>query len=293
MPTKKVTYDFYTFKCQSDQNALLNALENEIKLRNNEEINNISLFDFVARIWDIEKTNEGFYICNVEKINVQDEANIGDLQSKRTTIATTPNQGPLFDTAFMYNPKNEVIVLQRNWKGLTYKSFLTYLHKLTNNDEVKLEIIIDPDILVKLDKMDLVKKVHYTISNPTNLKFAENSNRGVNGDLEVAKNLLGNSMSVVIGSDRGKQLSLEMAKKKIKSLLKFPENISKLDVRGQVDENMETIHLVKHKVTHVEKFKLKKEERLTVTKILGALPVAYKAHETNLNRMYLNREEKN
>jgi len=290
MPTKKVIFDFFTYKCPTNQNALVEALENEIKLRKEGKLNKIKLFDFVCRIWEIEKTTEGFYICNVEKINIHDEANIGDIDSERITVAEKPNQGPLFDTAFLYNPKNEVVVLQRNSRmGLGYKAFVSYLTKLTKKDDSELEIIIDPKILVKLDKMDMVKKVEYSISNPTNLDFAKDQSRGMNGDLEVAKKLLGSSLSVVIGSERGSKLSLEEAKKKVKSLLRFSDNMSKLNVRGQIDDDMETINLIRHKVSYEEKFKLKKEEKLTVTKVIEALPKAYKFHEVNLNRMYINK----
>ncbi|CUB27245.1 hypothetical protein AR443_04020 [Bacillus velezensis] len=290
MPTRKVNFDFYTFNCPTDQNALVNALENEIKLRKEGKVNNIKLFGFVCRIWEIEKTSEGFYVCNVEKINVLDEANIGDLQAERMTVATKPDQGPLFDTAFLYNPMNEVVVLQRNSRlGLGYKAFVSYLSKLTKKDDCDLEIIIDPKVIVKLDKMDMVKKIEYSVSNPTNLDFAKEQNRGMNGDLELAKKLLGSSLNVVIGSQRGSHLSLDEAKKKVKSLLGFSDNMSNIIVRGQIDDDMESINLIKHKVTYEEKFKLKKEEKLTVVKVVEALPKAYKFHEVNLNRMYINK----
>lgn len=288
MPTRKVNFDFFTFKCPSDQNSLVKVLDNEIQIRAKGKLNNVKLFDYVSRIWEINKTPEGFYICNVEKINVLDEAHIGDLSNQRTTVATQPNQGPLFDTAFLYNPVNEVLILQRNRNGLGHKSFISYLSKLTNKDDIDLEIIIDPDTLIKLKKMSLVKKLTYTISKPTNLKFAGDENRSLDGDLKLAKQLSGSSLKVEIGSEKGSQLTIEEAKKKISSLLGFTENISRLNVRGQIGEDMETIDLIKNKVGYTESFKLTKGKKVTVPMILSALPNAYKYHEANLNRMFIN-----
>lgn len=290
MPTKKVTFDFFTFKCHSDQNALKNALDKEKALRSKGGLNNIKLFDYVARIWDIEQTHEGYYVCNVEKINVLDEAHIGDISNQRTTVATQPNQGPLFDTSFLYNPRNEVIVLQRNKHGLGYSSFTSYLSKLTGKDDIELEIVIDPDVLVKLKKMSLIKKLTYTISKPTNLKFSRNDNRSLNGDLMLAKMLSGDCLKVEIGAEKGKELTLADVKKKISSLLGLSGNVSKLNVRGQIGEDMETIDLIKHKVSYVEKFKLTKGKKVTVPMILDTLPKAYKFHEYNLNRLFVNKK---
>jgi hypothetical protein len=289
MPTKNITFDFLSYKCTSNQTSLLSALDQEIVTRSRNVFNNIKLFDYYCRIGDISKTSEGYYKCNVEKINVLDEANIGDLQLPRTTVATNPQQGPLFDTVFFYNPKNEILILQRNRNGLGYKSFLSFLMKLTQRDDVNLELVIDPDILVKLKKMSLVKKLQYTISKPTNLKFAENDNRSLDGDLRLVKQLSGDSLKVEIGSEKGKELSLKEAKQKIKSLLGLTDNISRLNVRGQIGEDIETIDLIKNKVMFFKKYSLTRGKKVTVPMLLDTLSEAYKYHETNLNRMFINK----
>jgi hypothetical protein len=291
MPTKKVTFDFFTFKCPTDQNALVKALDKEILIRASSKLNNIILFDYVTRIWEIEKTQDGLYVCNVEKINILDEAHIGDTTNQRTTVATQPNQGPLFDTAFLYNPTNEVVVVQRNRNGLGHSSFLSYLIKLTGKEDLDLELILDPNILVKLKKMSLVKKLTYTISKPTSLKFAKSEKRSLDGDLKLAKQLSGDSLKVEIGSEKGKELSLEEAKKKVTDLLGLSGSVSKLNVRGKIGEDLETIDLIKHKVTYVEKYKITKGKKVSVSMILESLPKAYEFHKTNLNRMYVNKKE--
>lgn len=289
MPTKNVTFDFFTFKCPSNQNALVEALEKEMNIRKNNKLNNIKLYDYFCRIWDIKKTQEGYYICNVEKINVLDEANIGDLSSQRTTVATNPNQGPLFDTAFFYNPKNEIIILQRNRYGLGHRSFISYLSKLLNRDDVDLELVIDPDTLIKLKKMSLVKKLEYTISKPTNLQFAKNENRSLDGDLKLAKELSGSSLKVEIGSEKGSNLSLNEVKRKVTSLLGLSDNIKRLNVRGQIGEDLETIDLIKNRIIYTEKYKLTKGQKVTVPMVLDTFEKAYKYHEANLNRMFVNK----
>ncbi|QOY28007.1 hypothetical protein BACVE_003047 [Bacillus velezensis] len=67
MPTRKVNFDFYTFNCPTDQNALVNALENEIKLRKEGKVNNIELFGFVCRIWRLKKLAKDSMFVTLKK----------------------------------------------------------------------------------------------------------------------------------------------------------------------------------------------------------------------------------
>lgn len=290
MPTKSVTFDFYIFKCPSNQNSLVKALENEINIRQKDKTNNIKLFDYYCKIWDITKNDLGIYKANVEKINVLDEAHIGDLDAARITAGTTPKQGPLFDTAFFYNPKNEIIILQRNRNGLGHKSFISYLMKLTECDDIDLELVIDSNVLGKLNKMHLVKTIEYTIANPTTIKFAKKGNRSLDGDLKLAKELLGTKLKVEIGSPKN-GLNLMEAKEKVKTLLGFNDNISKLKMKGNIGEDIETIDLIKNRIIYTKKYQLTKGKKVSVDMVMDTLSEAYKYHELNLNSMFVNKKE--
>ncbi|WP_058301706.1 DUF6731 family protein [Gorillibacterium timonense] len=289
MPTKAITFDFFTFKSQTSD-ALEQALIKELATRKLGNFNNVKVVDFYARIREIANEND-LWICNAEKVNVLDEAYIGDLQGSREALAQQDDQGPIFDTIFLYNPKNQVIALQRNRSGLGMNTFISYLCKLTSCDDVELEVIIDPNTLIKLNKMSLVKSIEYKISRPTNFTFARGAKRGLSGDIDFLRFFQGDSLKVVIGSDKGNKLGKPAILSKVKNLLTNSQSIEKLNVSGQIEGDMETIDLIKQRIIFTKKKYLKKHKKLTVDMIMETVKEAYNYHKTNLNRMYINRDE--
>lgn len=290
MAQRSVTFDFFTLK--SNNLAQLEiALKKELTLRSNNTVNNVKVFDFYARIRDIKNTNN-VWIGNVENLNVLDQANIGDIGGGRQAVATKADQGPLFDTIFLYNPLNSVIVLHRNRSGLGVTSFTKYLSELVNDEDLVLEIIIDPDTLIRLDKMALVQNFEYNISKPTNYTFAKEGARSLHSDLELLKLFSGEKMKVVIGSEKGKKLTRDIVIKKVKALLSNETaNVTKLDVKGYIDGEVDTLDLIKNRVIHTKKFNLKKGQKVTDVMLIDAVEEAYNKHRTNLNRMYINKKD--
>jgi hypothetical protein len=297
LATKNVTYDFFTFKNKNNQNILKQTLEKEYKLRQSKKVNNIKLYDYYARIREIEyqqfdfnNQDSGYWLCNIEKINVLDEASIGDLQGGRQTIATGDDQGPIIDTVFLYNPFNDVIVLQRNRSGLSLNSFTLFLSKLTNSNDIELELIIDPNALEKLKKMPIVDRIEYKISKPTSYKFAKNEDRSLRGDIKLAELFQGENLKVVIGAQRGGHLHKTKILSKVKSLLRNSDGLHKLNVRGRVNGDIEILDLIKQRILFTKKFNLKRGEKVTLVKLQDAIIEAYKFHSQTLDNMYINKK---
>lgn len=299
MPTKNVTFEFYSVNSVISVQQIVNAIKNERKNVNIKKFNNIPVYDYFARMRDIKEitlqsTNSKCWIVNLEKINVLDQAYIGDLNGSRSAVANKDDEGPLVDTVFLYAPETHVIALQRNRNGIGFNAFCVYLRKLLNNDDLNLEIILDPDILVKLKKMSLVKKIEYKIAKPVNYDFAKKENRTLNADIELIKNLNGDNMSIVISSERGNELSAAKAKEKIKALFSSKNQsleLDKMKVRGEIEGELDTIDLIKGKVNYTKKFRLTKGKKVTEIMLMEAVEEAYKNNRSDLVRLYSRKDE--
>lgn len=285
MATKICNFDFFTIACQ-DKSAIEKSFKIESQIRNSGRVNNIKFPDFYARIRHIEQEGK-FWFGYVEKVNVFDEAHVGDLSGIRQTLATKPDEGPVFDTVFLYNPVTNVLVLHRNRSGLGTTTFARYLGKLVGEDDLELEIVIDPDTLARLKKINIVRSIDYRISKPQNFTFAKGVNGSMNADLELVKFFKGDNIKVTIG---GEGLGKQNIVKKVQSLLKVSDGVSKLEVKGEHNGDPDTIDLIKNRIVHTKVYSLSKNRKLTEIMLMDEIKIGYKKHKTNLDRLYFNKK---
>lgn len=283
MSTKICNFDFFTVAC-TDKSAIVSAFQQELSIRNANKVNNIQLLDFYARIRHIE-LKEKNWIGYVEKLNVFDEAHIGDINGDRQTLASNDDQGPIFDTVFLYNPITNVLVLHRNKSGLGTNTFARFIGKLIGDEDLQLELVIDPDTLARLTKMSIIKSIDYKISKPKNYKFAQDKGRSVDADMELVKFFQGDNIKVTIG---GEQLGKENLVTKVKKLLRSPDSISKLEVKGEANGDPDLIDLIKKRIVHTKKYSVTKNKKVTEIMLMDEILIGYNKHKTNLGRLYLN-----
>lgn len=300
MAQKKVNYDFFTINYGDGikKDMLSEQLEKELGIVNAKKLNNVKVFDFTARVRHIEKRkinkklneykDNYYWVVSIERLNTNDEAYVGDLNGARDTYGQGPDQGPLTDTVFLFNPLNGVLILQRSRGGMGMGAFTKYLSKLTGAEDLTLEIIVDPNTISKLNKISAIKSIEYKISPPTNFKSFSKETRSFQGDLQLAKKLSGANLKVVIGAEKGEVLNKENAVKKIKSFLNAEVDASVLRVNGQISGEVEVLDLISKKIVYTKVFNLTKGKKVTFVNLLDALEDAYNAKKTLLNTLYIN-----
>ncbi|WP_211750345.1 DUF6731 family protein [Paenibacillus sp. Marseille-Q4541] len=283
MATKICNFDFYTVST-SDKSEIAKAFASEAAIRKTGGVNNVPVFDFYARVRQVKHENK-LWVGYVEKINTLDEAHIGDLGGKRETLASNDDQGPIFDTVFLYNPINNVLVLHRTRSGMGTTAFAKYLGKLVGDDDLELELVIDPDALKRLGKINMVKSIDYKISKPSNFKFLNNKNGSFNADLALAKLFQGENIKVTVG---GPDLKKENVLEKVKHLLKFQDSISKLEVKGEANGEPDTIDLIQNRIVHTKRYSVSKNKKVTEVMLMDEIVVGYNKNKINLDRLYIN-----
>jgi len=302
MPTKTINFDFFTVNNVVEQkiDVLDTVLQKELLNVKNNVFNNVKMFGYFARVRAISKnpTNtsipisqggEYYWVVTVERVHTDEESYVADAAGNRQTYATGPDEGPVIDTVFLYNPNNKIFVVNRSRGGLGFNHLTTYLSKLTDMEDLILEIIIDPNVLDKLKKIPMIKYVEYNISVPTNLSALGDPNRGFEGDIKLAKKLLAGRMKVILGSDKGKKLSLENVKSKVNSVLSMGESVKGLLVKGEREGIEETLDLIKQRVIYTKKVNIPKGKKINYIMIMDIAEEAYKVKSKLLNTMYINK----
>ena len=289
MASKEVRFDFFVLKTKNAKSDIFDQhLQKEALLANKTEVD---VFGYTLRIGSIRKCrrnlslstdkNNYLWIVAIERINLKDEAYVGKKgKTGRDIYAASPDEGPLNDTVFLYDPKTGVIIIQRARGGVNQSGMVSFITNLCNIQDVELELMIDPKILDKLDKLPLVKSIEYSIAIPTKLKSLKSDDRGILGDIKLAKLLGGESLKVVIGADKDEYLERKSTVQKVKTILKSNKSISKMKVHGYNNEDYEILDLVNKRIEYSETINAGRGKKVSYIHIMDTIENAFRAKET-------------
>jgi hypothetical protein len=162
------------------------------------------------------------------------------------------NQGIAETISGIYDNKLCVLVLQRNVDGITPSGILDFLRKVSDNNNIALDVI-DLDIdLSKIKKSNIFRKIEIGFSElnkerkiKTGIKQLNNILDAFN-DFDTSTATLTMSMS---NSKRGKTLSQNLSVDTVLELNKDP-NVNKLRLRSseEIDTNVEVIDLIEQRL---------------------------------------------
>ncbi|TYS67042.1 hypothetical protein FZC76_16070 [Sutcliffiella horikoshii] len=288
MATKEVKFDYFLVKTPGQTHDVFDQnLINENQLINKTEVD---VFGYTLRIGSMRKLKRNIslpdlvdnylWVVSVERINLTDEAYVGKKgKAGRATYAANPDEGPLSDTVFLYDPKTAVIIVQRARGGVNQSGMINYISKLCKVDEVELEVMIDPKVLDKLDKIPMVKSIEYSIATPTQLGEYKDDQRGIFGDIKLAKLLGGSNLKLVIGADKNEYLETKKAIEKVKMILKTSQKVSVMKVNGTKDGEEEILDLINKRIQYKERINPGRGKKVSYVHIMDTIENAYRSRE--------------
>ncbi|WP_106494854.1 DUF6731 family protein [Lentibacillus sp. Marseille-P4043] len=285
MASKKIKYDFFLVKyLEGNTDIFNNKLTGEYAKANKTEV---ELAKTVLRIGALNKIkrNESFatmennyvWVAAIERINTDEESYVGKRgESSRKTYAADPDEGPLNDTVFLYDPQTGVIIVQRNRGGVSLNAMLNFIIAICHSEKIDLEIMIDPKILDKLDKIPLIKSIEYSVAKPTDLSDHKNKDRTTGGDIRLANKLKANKLKVVLGADKGEYLERSSAIKKVKSIIHSKSDVGVMKVNGFHGDVEETLDLVNQRIVHAETVKAGRGKKVNYINIMSNIERAFR-----------------
>ncbi|WP_373893839.1 DUF6731 family protein [Virgibacillus sp. CBA3643] len=285
MGSKKVKYDFFVLKYLEGNKDLFN--EKLVKEYLKTDKTEVELSKTILRLGTLEKikrndsfaTMEDNYIWTaaIERINTDEESYVGKKgESTRKTYATNPDEGPLNDTVFLYDPQTRVLIAQRNRGGVALNAMLNFIIALSHSEKIDLEIMIDPKILDKLDKIPLIKSIEYSIAQPSNFDDHQNKGRTPFGDIHLANKLKADNLKVVVGTDKNEYLERENTIRKVKSIIHSKNKVNTMKVNGFHGEEEEILDLVRQRIEHADNVKAGRGKKVSYIHIMDNILKAYR-----------------
>lgn len=189
------------------------------------------------------------------------------------------------ETAFLFDPRINVIALQSNRFGISASLFAQYFQSLLGTPLAPMELVLDNDLIAaRLDRFDEIRKleVDVAMSGPEHL-----SRMGLSGNalVELMGRAGANRLKLVLQADRGGALShaKELAKKIFRFADHDDENVlTKARLEGLSDAGEKTI---------LDLLESKMFEGVTLRVEEGVRRVPYNARLYGLQEAYGRREE--
>lgn len=229
------------------------------------------------------------WIFNIERINVSENSTIGDItkdiKTGRSEQATSKEQGPLIDTICLFNPINRVLIIPRNRGGVSVRLMEKFIRKLTKDRGLTLDLVTELDGLNKIEHMDEVKEVQYSVAMPENLSGLKKKDRSIWGDFKLMNYLGGKKIYMTMKLDSSLQKNnRDHLLNKVKDLAK--RDSSKIKIVGQHNLDKQVIDLISKKMEYIDTITLPKDKKISIEDMMESVRVAYESNQTMLEKLY-------
>lgn len=250
MATKKVKFDFYRFDYEN-KNELWNKMDSLLPKHD------------IVRYRGQPIRMQNYKILGDERIGSATKIRMTELPLKANINAPDLDKLELNDdegitniTAFVIIPKYSTLILQRNQQGVRAGSFIHLLESLIDISDISLDVMLEPDVISKLEKMTAIRTYTLRVTSPIDKDTYEEMS--VNKTAELAKHYGGRSIKVEIGMGQGnpkESLLIDKVKQSAKSILKMKSDeqvqVESLIIRGKDfdDEKINPLDLIEQRIT--------------------------------------------
>lgn len=220
-----------------------------------------------------------------------------DLQGKDSPLDLKEDEGIYEETAFLYNPRLSVLLLQRNKTAVLDGDFVRYFKaKGGTNCEIELSPILKKDVLDRLDKLTEVKKLVIKLKGPENLTPLKGQEGLLDLQmLELAKELRAVEYTISVSSGRKKENFLsskakDIAKKIFRHSSEQSLEVKKIEIGGiNQDDERDYLDLISDRMTEKHSIKYTGKHILYTDK-QDALRKIWEKYSLDLESMCLKKE---
>jgi hypothetical protein len=203
------------------------------------------------------------------------------------------NEGLGEETAFSYYPGYSLLLLQRNFYGVSASSFAGYFGVLSGKTLV-LNPVLEPGALAKLNSIADVRNFDVAVAGVTNAKTlrAEYPDAGVKEFMDVLDTFNAPSLHVSLSMEhqRGSMDTGRVratARKLIEIRSDKRARVKKVQVTGKTsDDEMMLVDLIKDRMIEEADVVLNNKRRLAYSSRTAALERAFKTRETQLQSLF-------
>lgn len=237
---------------------------------------------------DEELGGERLYciLMTISRVDTESQILLANLEntidSRKREVEHGENEGLVVDTRLLFDPFRQIIVVYNQRGTINNRDLQRFFSKIIEVRGLKFEIILNQEAMKRLDHLDVVKSVSYTVASPDNFKAYRDDNRTESGDFKFANSISGESIKITIKSE---SLAKEGIKDKIQKLLSDGSlKVTTATVDGWSNGVEEPIDLIKNKLRY--NGDISYEKVMDDKAVYGFLNTAYDYYYEYLKSIY-------
>ncbi|MGQ7688142.1 hypothetical protein ACTGUM_01410 [Streptococcus suis] len=204
------------------------------------------------------------------------------IDSRKREVEHGENEGLVVDTRVLFDPFRQIIIVYNQRGTINNYDLQRFFCKIIEVRGLKFDIILNKEAMRRLDNLDVIKSISYTVASPDNFKTYRDDDRSESGDFKFANSISGESMKVTIASSSLTKVGI---KDKIKELFSDGNlEVRSATVDGWNDGIQEPIDLIRNKLKYIGWINY--EQVMDDEAVYGFLTTAYDCHYDYLKSIY-------
>ncbi len=241
------------------------------KIDSDEVVNGERLYCVVMTISRVD-TKSQILLANLEN----------SIDSRKREVEHGENEGLVVDTRVLFDPFRQIIIVYNQRGTINNYDLQRFFCKIIEVRGLKFDIILNKEAMRRLDNLDVIKSISYTVASPDNFKTYRDDDRSESGDFRFANSISGESMKVTIASSSLTKVGI---KDKIKELFSDGNlEVRSATVDGWNDGIQEPIDLIRNKLKYIGWINY--EQVMDDEAVYGFLTTAYDYHYDYLKSIY-------
>lgn len=197
------------------------------------------------------------------------------------SLPFTDNQGLAYQTSFLYDPDNRILMLEVNKNGVGISTFCGYINQNFPTISIQPALVIDPQKLQDFYNMTTISKLSVKIAKLENGSIFNNRGKSSLGQIiRSADNTNTDTLEYALSARGGKSLNRGKISGLIRSLMRYDDDreVQKLLVVGKEDDEAprEAIDLIDQKL----------QDSITVQRVRLISNFPVEEHYTKLEKVY-------
>lgn len=166
---KKITIDFYKIVIADDRK--FSDIIKEIATLDSPDDKNLTLQNDDVILLQKHKAVSNFVVGNMIRIRMHELPVRARIDGIVEDFDLSSDEGVGEQTAFLFDPKFNVILLQRSRSGVSSGNFTHYFYTRSDLKTLQLEPVLEPDVLKRIEKLAEVRRFEFKVASVNNMSF--------------------------------------------------------------------------------------------------------------------------
>ena len=281
--SRKTVIDFYEVEVENGKNNGFAAVLKEAHALPDNERRPVETEHGHIRVDETATDGSGLWTGDLVRIRMDNLPVKASIRGSKKDLGLRADEGLGEETAFLFEPSCNVLVLQRTRLGVSMGRFADYFARVIEwQPLVTLKPILSCDALERLKAMSELRQMQVRVKAPNGSAFLKNSGVSVAGVADIMEELHASSVSITFGVSRSdRSLNKNRIIDTCTSLLRFThkrEEVKTLRMVGRnADDEVIPLDFIKDRIYFEAELTTGADRRISYTERKRAVRQAWTA----------------